>query len=76
MNLFSINSAVIRNANNQNYEITSINYVEIIYLIERFERILEWNYSWKNISNSWKNISNSCDHIYLVERLNLEWNYS
>lgn len=35
MNLFSINSAVIRNANNQNYEITSINYVEIIYLIER-----------------------------------------
>lgn len=49
MNLFSINSAVIRNANNQNYEITSINYVEIIYLIERFERILEWNYSWKNI---------------------------
>lgn len=49
MNLFSINSAVIHNANNQNYEITSINYVEIIYLIERFERILEWNYSWKNI---------------------------
>lgn len=46
MNLFS---AVIHNANNQNYEITSINYVEIIYLIERFERILEWNYSWKNI---------------------------
>lgn len=49
MNLFSINSAVIHNANYQNYEITSINYVEIIYLIERFERILEWNYSWKNI---------------------------